>query len=107
MSNERETTGHEPTRKPNPRATDRGYSRAYTGRSRSRFSYKDIPAEEIGLFVQRATTAGLAVIFGVTSDGGALSVTILDGDERIREWPSSVGDWEALHAWLNARYGTV
>lgn len=93
------------TVRPNPRATERGYSRAYTGRTRSSFNFSHIEAEDIGKFVQLATSAGLGVVLGVTSDGGATSVTILDGDERIREWPSSTQDWADLHQWLNTRYG--
>lgn len=106
MSNERKDGSILPIRRLNPQGNDRGYTRAITGRSRRSFNFKDIEAEDIGRFVQRATGAGLAVILGVTSDGGAVSITILDGDERIREWPSSKDDWDGLHAWLSTRYGT-
>lgn len=106
MSNERKDGSAVPVRRPNNQTNDRGYSRANTGRTRRSFSFRDIEAEDIGRFVQRATSQGLAVILGVTSDGGACSVTILDGDERIREWPSSLDDWNALHTWLSTRYGT-
>lgn len=105
MSNDRKDTPSEPVRRPNPRSADRGYTRATTGRTRRSFSFKNIEAAEIGEFVQHATSQGLAVILGVTSDAGALSVTVLDGDERIREWPSSIEDWNDLHTWLRTRYG--
>src|SRR4051794_20011852 len=105
MSNERKDGFVNPVRKPNNQAIDRGYSRANTGGARRSFSFKDIDAEDIGRFAQRATSQGLAIILGVTSDGGACSVTILDGDERIREWPSSLDDWNGLHTWLCTRYG--
>lgn len=105
MSNERKDGSVVPVRRPNNSGVDRGYSRAITGRTRRSFSFKEIDAEDIGRFVQRATSQGLAVILGVTSDGGACSVTILDGDERIREWPSSKDEWDGLHTWLCTRYG--
>lgn len=105
MSNERKERSNEPRVQPNRDRNGRLYTRATTGRTSRSFSFKEIEAEDIGRFVQRATSAGLAVILGVTSDGGAISVTILDGEERIREWPNSVAAWEELHTWLCTRYG--
>jgi len=105
MSNERTKGNDEIRRRPNPQGSSRGYSRANIGRSRNSFNFQNLDAEDIGRFVQRATTAGLAVILGVTSDGGAVSVTILDGDERIREWPNCKDDWDKLHTWLCTAYG--
>lgn len=106
MSNERNAgSSAAPTRKPNPERGNRGYQRANTGRARHSFNFKDIDAEDIGRFVQRVTSAGLAVVLGVTSDGGAVSVTILDGDERIRDWPNSIDAWQQLHTWFCTTYG--
>lgn len=84
---------------------DRGYERINRGRARRGFSWSEIDPDDLGKFVQFVTSKGLAVILGVTSDGGAGSVTILDGDKRLREWPSSKNDFDELYTALVDTYG--
>jgi hypothetical protein len=93
-----ERTRREPTniRKPNVGGLQSDVRRGYVGRNRASISWHDIPAERIGTFVHAVTQSGAAVMLGRTSDNGALSVTILDGDERIREWPHTVDEFDAL-----------
>jgi hypothetical protein len=46
------------------------------------------------------TGAGAAIMLGRTSDGGALSISVLDGDQRIKEWPSTIEEAEKTLQWL-------
>jgi hypothetical protein len=85
--------------RPTPIRNDRPY-----GRAREAFQWSDIPAGEIGDFVHSVTGRSAAVILGTTSDGGALSITILDGEERIRDWPSNRGEFERLAAWVRESF---
>lgn len=54
-----------------------------------RITWEDIPSDDIRALVTDVNRVGGAIILGSTSDGGALSITILMGDDRIREWPTS------------------
>jgi hypothetical protein len=49
--------------------------------------WSDADATALRLAVDSITRAGAAVMFGRTSDGGALSICILDGDSKIKEYP--------------------
>ena len=56
----------------------------------------DIDATAIRLAIDAVTRAGGAIMVGRTSDGGALSVCILDGDTKIKEYPHTVDEATAL-----------
>lgn len=58
--------------------------------------WSDIDATTLRLAVDSATRAGAAIMFGRTTDGGALSVCILDGPDKIKEYPHSASEAEAL-----------
>lgn len=58
--------------------------------------WSDISADILRLAIDAVTRAGGAIMVGRTSDGGALSVCILDGDTKIKEYPHDVPDAEAL-----------
>src|SRR4051794_9409962 len=47
--------------------------------------------------------SGVAVMFGSARDGGALSVTIYDGDSKQRVWIDDAIEWEDLMLALNTR----
>lgn len=49
----------------------------------------------IGTAVVDAVRVGLAVLLGITSDGGALSLTVYDGSERQRTYASNPDELEA------------
>jgi hypothetical protein len=53
-------------------------------------SYAEIPS--FGLAVDKILRAGCAVLLGQTRDGGALVLTILDGEERHRTYCSNQSD---------------
>lgn len=80
--------------------------RGYTARPRRTIDWDEIPQDRIGLLVHAVTHAGAAIMLGRTSDGGALSVTVLDGENRIREWPNSVEEFDSLFSWLVGMFGS-
>jgi hypothetical protein len=59
---------------------------------------KDKPSwakvDEAGILVAiaRVTEEGAALLFGVTRDGGALVLTICDGDERLKLYGTSTDE---------------
>lgn len=54
--------------------------------------------------VQCAVQAGCAVLVGQTRDGGALCITVLDGDERHRTYAADTGELEAAGQALMQMY---
>lgn len=48
----------------------------------------DWDSELVGDVVRAVITQGDAIMFGLTGDGGALRVTVLEGDNRIVEYAS-------------------
>jgi hypothetical protein len=46
--------------------------------------------------IDAVTRSGGAVMFGLTSDGGAFSFLILDGDDKVREYPHGVDELTQL-----------
>lgn len=78
------------------------------GRSRhlptSVFTWRDIPTEGIAELVRWVTGAGEGIILGCTSDGGALSITILSGDDRVRQFPATIQAWDVFIAWVRDEY---
>lgn len=49
--------------------------------------YTDVDATLLRDAVDAVTRMGAAIMFGKTSDGGAYSVMLLDGNEKVREYP--------------------
>lgn len=58
--------------------------------------WSDLEAQDIRLAVDAVTRMGGAILFGRTSDGGALSICILDGHEKIKEYPHTVAEATAI-----------
>lgn len=75
-------------------------------RPRSVVSWSDVTAASIAQFVAAVTDAGSACILGRTSDGGALSITVLSGNERFREWPHTADEATEVLDYLASEYGT-
>lgn len=44
--------------------------------------------------IDAVTKAGGAIMFGVTADGGAYSLCLLQGDQKVKEYPHSISDCE-------------
>lgn len=49
-------------------------------------SWEDADAEELWRTICEVTSAGDALMFGRTRDGGAVTVVVLSGDERVRNY---------------------
>ncbi len=56
-------------------------------RSSSRAAFIDVPGG-VGT-IDKLLESGFAIIFGCTRDGGAISITLLDGDDRHRTYCAS------------------
>jgi putative hemolysin len=54
--------------------------------------------------LELCTKRGCAIMFGRTSDGGALSLCILDGDKKIKEYPRSDEAVQEIYTWLRDDY---
>lgn len=58
--------------------------------------WSDLDASKLRGAVDAVTRMGGAIILGVTSDGGALSICILDKDTKIREYPHTAVEAEVV-----------
>lgn len=74
------------------------------GTHRSAFDWHDFRAPDLWQFVNTLCGEGHGVVLSATSDGGALSVTILCGDERIRDWLHSADDVENFLSWFYDKF---
>lgn len=61
-------------------------------RNRTQMMWYQVPAEELRDFVQDVTMAGCAVVLGRTMNGSALSVCILAGNDKQRDYIGSMDD---------------
>lgn len=61
-------------------------------RQRTQMMWTHVPADELRAFVQDVTMAGCAVVLGRTINGSALSVCILAGNEKGRDYIGSMDD---------------
>jgi hypothetical protein len=85
--------------------SDRQEPRERMSRPRSAVSWAEVTAASIAGFVTAITNAGSACILGRTSDGGALSITVLSGNERFREWPHTADEATEVLEYLAGEYG--
>lgn len=97
-----------PRRERNPRLDTQGRvtppERLQAGRRRRTIYFGELDTDALGRFVARICDSGSGLVLGRTTDGGALSITIMDGHERIREYPTTVEDAEDLFKWVDAVY---
>lgn len=73
-------------------------------KSRGVFDWRLVDAAAIRAALAVATDHSAALILGVTSDGGAASVTILDGDRRVKEYPNNAADASSYLQWVADTY---
>lgn len=66
--------------------------------SAEKATWEDAEAESLWRTIVAVTDAGDAVTLGRTRDGGAVSLVILSGDDRIREYAHGAEEIEALLA---------
>ncbi len=62
--------------------------------------WTDVPADVLTELTILCTDAGAAIMYGRTSDGGALSVCILDGDSKIKDYFREPEEVESFLSWL-------
>jgi hypothetical protein len=72
-------------------------------RGRTNTNWADVDADLIRRVISRVTSNGGSIMFGVTSDGGAFSILVLHGDQKMRDYPHGIGECkESLEALDNA-----
>lgn len=72
---------------------------------RATISWSAGPTESMRDFIARITDNGAAVLFSRTTDGGALVLQVLAGQERSKEYITEPGDIVACMSWLVETYG--
>jgi hypothetical protein len=97
---------NKPQRRPNNPATSGKRERKTGPRPRSTVSWSEVDNQLLRDAIVSICDNGAAVIFGKTTDGGALSITVLDGNDKIREWPHSIEDVENTLRWLVDMFST-
>lgn len=81
-----------------------GYSVRPNYRSVAVIGWHDIGDDIIASLIATVTNAGAAVMLSKTSDGGALAITILDGDSKLKEYPRSETEVNNFTLWLKDEY---
>lgn len=61
-------------------------------RTRTTVSWASAGADTLKTFIATLTESGSAVMFGRTSDGGALSLLVLAGNDKYREYITVASD---------------
>lgn len=74
------------------------------GRHFNSVSYRDIEPATIASIVEIVAHSGGAVMFGRTSDEGAYSICILNGNEKIKEYLRDQSEMQQLLDWLAQEY---
>jgi len=101
-----ELTGNPPKKHPNTGGRAGNGKRNFAGRPATHVSWSEVANQLLRDAIVAITDAGGAFLIGRTSDGGALSMQVLDGDERIKEYPHTVDECEALLRWLISMYSS-
>jgi len=97
---------NEPRKKANirPLSNSGGAGQGGQGRLRQRerrtVTYAELDNQLLRDAIVAVCDSGGAAILSRTSDSGAYSITVIDGDEKIREYPNTVEDCEAVFTWL-------
>lgn len=71
---------------------------------RKSISWNGGPPESMRDAIARITDSGAAVLFSRTTDGGALVIQVLAGQERSKEYITEPGDIVPCLAWLVETY---
>lgn len=66
--------------------------------------YSDVDKDLLCNAIDEATKKGAAIMFGLTGDGGAFSVMILDGNDKAREYPHGAVEMNDLLRTIVATY---
>lgn len=69
----------------------------------TKVTWGDVDQLSIVAAIQEVVDSGAAIIFGATRDGGALALTVCDGDERLKLYsPTAEGMNKHLHDVIKA-----
>lgn len=66
--------------------------------------WRDISADSIAELVRLTSSNGGAIMLGATSDGGALSICVLAGNDKIKEYPRTQTEIDSFLLWLGTEY---
>jgi uncharacterized protein YfaP (DUF2135 family) len=80
----KEPTKNGTYRSTKPESTTNGSTRLVTGRARGVIRWDECDAAEVLHFISTIAENGDAVTLTKTSDGGALSITVLTGRDRLK-----------------------
>jgi len=86
------------TRKPLSNLSQNEHKKELVWRKNQAFGtechWSDVDATILRGAIDAVSKAGGALMFGVTSDGGAFSLCILQGDQKVKEYPHSPASCE-------------
>lgn len=89
-----------PARQPQPQRPRGGkvskYEMGVGFEQPTQLSWNDVNGAIIADTVAAVTAAGDAIMFAMTSDGGAFSISVSSGGQRFKQWPSSVEACETV-----------
>lgn len=84
----------------NKRGNGRGVERALVWQGNTPpdapVSWAEVDAATLVYAICSATAAGAALMFSCTSDNGAFVLMVLDQDDKVKQYPHTVPDVEAL-----------
>lgn len=67
-----------------------------TGDMGGAVSWADVDAEQIRSAINAVASAGAAILFSTSSDGGVLSLLVMDGDQKPRFYPKTAEQAEII-----------
>lgn len=76
----------------------------FDGRQNSHIAPELADISHLGSIIDKLCVSGCAILVGHTRDGGALVVTVLDGDNRHRTYCSNAEELESAFQALNDMY---
>lgn len=95
-----------PRRQPNNKRSSGSRTRVADNRPKHIADWTEIGNQQLRDAICAITASGGAIMFGLTSDRGAYSITVLDGDQRIREWPHTPEECTDTLGWLVQMFST-
>lgn len=107
MPNEKLRQRGTPTIQPNVGGPTPDNGTGYGRRPRGKVAWGDLESDNIVRLVTRLCDNGFGLVLGKTSDGGALSITILDGDQRVKDWPTNPDDFDKFVEWALQSFGVA
>ncbi len=98
------STSPSPKVRPNNQRRPDVRERSLRPRERPDVKWDEVNNQQLRDAICAVTGAGAAIMLGRTSDGGALAITVLDGDQRVKEYPRDAEEAEKTLAWLVAMF---